>query len=147
MTIGPEPIKRTDFSSLRSGMLTFVGENAIERLAAVARKALDQSLEAREQVARVVRARRGLRMVLYREKRRAQAAQSLDGLIVEIDVRKRGASRHGFGVNRETVVLRGDLDAARAQIHHRMIRAVMAEAELVGPASQRQGQNLMTETN
>src|ERR1700675_3937897 len=50
-------------------------------------------------------------------------------------------------VDREAVVLRSDLDAPRAQIHHRMIRAMMPKIELVSLPAQRQPQQLMPEAN
>src|SRR5208282_2342999 len=45
------------------------------------------------------------------------------------------------------MVLRGDLDAPRAEIHHRMIGAMMAEIELVSLAAQRQPDQLMTKAD
>ncbi len=53
-------------------------------------------------------------------------------------MRKLGASRQRLRIDREAMILRGDLHPPRAQIHHRMIRAVMAEAELVGVAAERE---------
>src|SRR5271170_4400545 len=45
------------------------------------------------------------------------------------------------------MILRSYLDLLRAQVHHRIIGAVMAEAELIGPAAEREAENLMAETD
>ena len=45
------------------------------------------------------------------------------------------------------MVLRGDLDPPRAQIHHGVICAMMPKIELVSLPAQRQPQQLMPETN
>src|SRR5208282_6446739 len=45
------------------------------------------------------------------------------------------------------MVLRRDLDAPGAQVHHRMIGAMMAEVELVSLAPQRQPDQLMAEAD
>src|SRR5712692_9551024 len=104
--------------------------------------------EAGEQVMSVVRARRRLRMVLDGEDRQLAVAHALGGPIVQIDVGLLEPDlRHGLGVDGEAVILRRDLDAARGQIAHRMIGAVVSELELVGAAAEGQSQDLVPEAD
>jgi hypothetical protein len=69
----------------------------------------------------VVRAGGCLGVVLHRERRDVQAAQALDDVVVETDVADLGtAERRVHGpvercVDREAVVVRGDLDAPVAR--------------------------------
>src|SRR5690242_18028954 len=107
------------------------------------RKRFDQASEPCEQVAGVVRPGRRLRMILHGEKRHAGPPQALDGLIVQIEMREFGASLERLGIDREAMVLGSDLHAVGAEVLHRVIRAVMAEAELVGFASKCETENLM----
>src|ERR1700689_1515919 len=94
-----------------------------------------------------MRSRRSFRMVLHRKKRHAGSLQSLDGVVIQVQMRQYRAPFERVVVDREAVVLRRDLDAPRAQIHHRMIGAMMAEVELVGLAAERQPKQLMSETD
>ena len=89
---------------------SLVGNDLVERFGAVTRKRFDQFAKSREQISRIMRTRRRLRMILHREKRHADAAQSLDGVVVEIDVRQLGAAPHRIGIDREAMILRGDFD-------------------------------------
>jgi hypothetical protein len=69
MMIGPEPITSTEFRSARLGIA------AVHQLAELA-----------EQTARVVRAGRGLRVVLHAENRKFLVSHSFDGVVVQVDV-------------------------------------------------------------
>ena len=65
-----------------------------------------------EQVERVVRAGRRLRVVLHGEGPRAGGAEALDGAVVQVHVGDAAVSRQVAIVHREAVVLAGDLDLA-----------------------------------
>src|SRR5436190_18480480 len=114
MTIGPEP------SSMILWMSSLRGTDGLQ--------------EAVELVQRVVRARPGLRVVLDRRGLDLEQVQPLDGAVVEVhQAQLRGAEvglpahgmvlaqalcapRGGWGLNREAVVLRRDLDALREHV-------------------------------
>ena len=101
-----------------------------------------------EEVAGVVRSGRGLGMILHAEERQRAVAHAFVGVIVQIDVRDFDvARRERFGIHAEAVVLRRDFDFLRAQIFHRMIRAVMAEFQLECLAAQREAAELMAEAD
>src|ERR1700735_1799024 len=125
----------------------FSCNDPLERFCAVSRKRFNQFSKSGEQVARIMRPRRRLGMVLHGKKWHSRSLQSLYGVVVQIEMRKYRASLQRFVVDREAMVLRGDLDAPRAKIHHRMIRAMMPEIELVGLAAQRQPEQLMPEAD
>src|SRR6266550_4421025 len=76
----------------------------------------------------VVRPGAGLWMELHRPRPLAAQLQALDGAVVERDVRllARLCRR-----DREAVVLRRDENAVRGALEHRMVRAAVAERELV----------------
>ena len=80
MTIGPEPMTRTDWISVRLGTL-----------------ALHQGYETVEQVRGVVRAGGRLGVVLDAEGRLVEQLQALDDLVVEADVGDLGAAERGVG--------------------------------------------------
>ena len=121
-----------------------------------------QSHEAVEQVARVVRARAGLRVVLDRRARDVPQDQALDRAVVEVEMGELGGAelrlpahrlvgldpRLAVGpLHREPVVLRRDLDPARIEILHRVVRAPVAERELEGLEADRPAQQLMPEAD
>src|SRR5687768_12752759 len=120
MTIGPEPMTRTDWISVRLGTL-----------------ALHELYEAVEQVGRVVRARRRLGVVLDAERRLVEQLQPLDDLVVQADVRDLGTPVGGLGdlverrVDGEAVVVRGDLDLAGRTVLHGLVDAPVAVLQLV----------------
>src|SRR5262249_18627880 len=102
--------------------------------------------EAMEQVVGVVRTGRGFRMVLHREHGPFAMPEALARAVVEVEVRRLPAvRRHRRGVDGEAVVLRGDLDLAGRQVLDRMIRAVVAERQLVGAAARGEAENLVAE--
>src|SRR6188472_651417 len=125
MTIGPEPRIRMRSRSSRLGT-----------------DGLDEPVEL---VEGVVRARAGLGVVLDRRALDLEQLEPLDRAVVEVDVCERGLAEvgrpaHGLvsldapaavrGADREAVVLRGDLDAARAQVLDRVVGPAVAEGQL-----------------
>src|SRR3954453_5229203 len=131
MTIGPEPIKRILLMSSRLGISTQPAARSCRQLH-----------EAVEQVAGIVRSGTRLRVVLDRRAGDVAQDKALHRTVVEVQVRqlRRPELRlpaHGLvpldtglaprPLDREAVVLRGDLDAAGLKVLHRMVRAPMAE--------------------
>ena len=110
-----------------------------------------------EQVGRVVRAGRGLGVVLHRERlQRAVGGpqlETLDHVVVEADVAHRGGAvrrlgrRVERGVDREPVVVRRDLDLAGRAVHHRLVDAAVAVDELVGAETERAAEQLVAEAD
>src|SRR5688572_10573429 len=125
MTIGPEPTSRIFSMSLRRGKV----------------------YEAVEEVAGVVRARAGLRVVLDGAAGHVAEHQALDGPVVEVEVGELGGAEVGLPAHRlvtldpalaprprdrETVVLRGDVDAAGREVLDGVVGATVAERQLEG---------------
>ncbi len=101
-----------------------------------------------EQVVRVVRAGRGLGVILHAEQRQRAVAQALQRVVVQVDVRQVDfALLQRVGIDGEVVIVRGDLDLAGLHLLHRMIAAVMSELQLVSLAAQRQPDQLMPQTD
>src|SRR5665647_1122289 len=118
------------------------------------RSALGHELdEAVEEVDRVVRTGGSLRVVLNREGRNIKAFQPLHHVVVEADMRDTHlpVSRVDIalqgGVHGEAVVVRGDLDSARAPVQNRLVDAAMAVLELVGAESERTTEDLVAEAD
>ena len=66
-----------------------------------------------EQVVRIVRAGRGFGVVLHAEDRLAAVAEAFERLVVQVDVRDFDVVQvERIGIDREAVVVRGDLDPA-----------------------------------
>ena len=100
---------------------------------------------------------RRLGVILDRKHRTVQTDQSFDRVIVQTQMCDRDVAecRIHYGrsirncvdrrhdLNREIVVLRGDLNLPRAEIHDRMIRPMVAELQLIGFESQRETENLV----
>src|SRR5437879_13852193 len=74
-------------------------------------------------------------MILHRERRPLAVGEPLARAVVEVHVRRlppvAGDRR---GLDREPVILRGDLDLARREVLHRMVRGVVAVLVLVAAA-------------
>ena len=85
----------------------------------------DQLAELTEQAARVVRPGRGLGVILHAKHRLGLVAQPLDRLVVEVDPVHRHVAWQRVGIDRETVVLRGDLYPAALEILHRLVGTAM----------------------
>src|SRR5260370_18480470 len=118
MMMGPEPMMRMRWRSLRVGMLFCLPY---------------QFGEVVEQVVRIVRTGRGFGMVLHTEYRLAAMAETLQRLIVQIDVGDFDLAQiERIRVHGEPVIVRGDLDAAGEFVAHRMDGAAMSELMLVG---------------
>src|SRR5207237_6301206 len=151
MTIGPEPITRTRLMSVRLGMYRGQLPASSFQLPAggwwLLRPSVHAFDELLEQVIGVVRPGRRFRMVLHAEHRFRLVTQTLDGAVVQIDVRDGDIRWQRLRVDREAVILRGDLDLARFQLLHRVVCAPMTELQLVGLAAQRQRKDLMPETD
>ena len=86
-------------------------------------------------------------MVLHAEHRFGLVPQTLHGPIVQIDVCHFDVRRQRIGIDREAVILRGDLDLAGFQFLHGMVGPAVAKFELVSLTTERQGQNLVTEAD
>ena len=105
-----------------------------------------QLAELVEQVARVVRARARLRVVLHAERGNLTAPDALDHSVVEVHVRDVGGVEP-VGVDREVVVLARDLDLSGREVTDRMVAAVMSERQLERPRAQRGAEQLMSEAD
>ena len=100
--------------------------------AAASVQLIDQPHEVAEEIKRIMRPRRRLRMVLDSDHRLAAMAKALQRLIVQINVSKfHIIFAERIGIDCEAVILRGDLYAAGLQMLHRMITAAMAEFQFV----------------
>ena len=115
----------------------------------------DEVAEAVEEVVGVVRSGGGLGVVLHREGRDVERAQALDDLVVEPDVAHLDAAvavravelAVDRRVDREAVVVRGDLDAAGRLVEHRLVDAAVAERQLVGAEAERAAEQLVAEAD
>ena len=76
-----------------------------------------------------MRARARLWMVLHRERRQRLVAHSLDGTVVEIDVRNLETFRNGLRHDCEVVVLARYLHLARREVLHGVVAPMMPELE------------------
>src|ERR1700712_3632124 len=103
--------------------------------------------KSREQVVRVVRSRRRLRMILDAEDRLTHDLEPFVRVIEQVLVRDRDARRQRLDIDDEPVVLRRDLDLTRRLVEDGMVPAVMTERELLGPAAERQAEDLMAEAD
>src|SRR5689334_4542899 len=127
MTIGPEPIRQIDS---RSGRLGIAGSHL-----------LDPRLD---DAPGVVRPGAGLRVELDGLGALAAQLQALDGPVVEGDVRLVAGLRWRHG---EAVVLRGDDDAVRGALEHRVVRAAVSEGQLVRLAPGREREQLVAQAD
>lgn len=137
----------TDLMSVRFGIsLTFLGV------------VLHKFAETVEQVGRIVRACCGLRVVLHGECGDVHALQAFDHVVVQIDVgdehlavlavfKRRVDLLADRGVDREAVVVGGDLDLAGGQILDRLVDAAVAELELVGAEAECAAEQLVAKAD
>ena len=86
-------------------------------------------------------------MILDREDRQRFVPQAGDSFVVEVDVRYLDIRRQRIRINRETVVVRGDLDLTGVEIFDRLVAAAMAEFEFVGRAAKNLAKDLMPEAD
>lgn len=102
--------------------------------------------------------RGGLGVVLHREGRDIDTLQAFDHIVVQVDVRdehttvfavfiRRFNDLADRRVDRETVVVGGDLDLAGGHVTHRLVDAVMTELELVGLKTERTAKELIAEAD
>src|SRR5437870_3911858 len=133
MTIGPEPMRRIERMSVRRG---------IEPLSTLNR--LDESPE---QIPRVVWAGRRLRMILHGKGGLPLHGETLDGLVVQIEMRHLGAAAERLRVDGEAVVLRRDLDLAGGEVLDRLVPPVVPELELERPPAEREAHDLVAEAD
>src|SRR5262249_6556196 len=119
-------------------------ERVREKMASMARHELREALE---QVERVVRARGGFGVVLHAKSAEVGDLQALARDVVEVRVGALRADRERVEIDAEAVVLRGDLDAPGGEVLHRLVRAAVAEFELVGLAAEGQGEELVAEAD
>jgi len=87
-------------------------------------------------------------VVLHREDRPLAVPEPLAGAIVEIHMRRFPAELgHRRRIDREAVVLRGDLDLPGRRVLDRVVRAVMTEGQLVGAPAGREAEDLVAEAD
>ena len=135
MTMGPEPTIRMRWRSLRRGIRYPI-------------PSLDHLHEIVEQIVRIVRAGRGLGMVLHAEHRMIAMAEAFQRLVVQIDVGELDLVQvERIGIHREAVIVRRDLHLVGELVQHRVIGAAMAELQLVGLAAKREAENLMAQAD
>ena len=132
MTIGPEPMMRIEWMSVRFGIRT---------------PASISSANISNRYLAVVRARPGLRVVLHAERRHTAHPHALVGLVVEVEVGHLDLAVEARRVDAEVVVLAGDLDVAGRLVAHRMVAAVVAERQLERVAAERPAEQLMAEAD
>src|SRR5688500_5071554 len=95
-----------------------------------------------------MRARSSFGVVLHSHQGFATVPESFQGPVVQICVCELNlAGLERIGINRESVVLRGDLNASGPNLFDGMIPAVMPEFQFVGPPTKRQPQTLMTKAD
>src|SRR5690349_9826996 len=99
--------------------------------------------EASEEVTGVVWAGRRLGVVLDAERARVGHREPLDCAVVEVQVGDYGLALQARFVYRKAVVVRSDLDLARGEVLHRLVRATVAELHLVRLPSECESENLM----
>src|SRR5271168_2637216 len=129
MTIGPAPMIRMLSMSVRLGIL------------------VHQPGKALEQIMAIVRAGARLRVVLDRKDRLADHPQPFIGLVEEREMSRLDAFGQAFWVDDKPMVLAGDLDLAGLQILDRVISSAVTARHLVGPAAERQRQQLVAEAD
>ena len=108
---------------------------------------LDEFREFAEEVAGVVGARGGFRVVLDGEDGGVAVAEAFDGLVVEIDVGDLDVGGEGIGVDGEAVVLAGDGDLAGAEVFDGLVAAAVAEGEFEGFSAEGVAEDLVAEAD
>ncbi len=110
-----------------------------------------------EEIAGVVRAGSGFRVVLHREclesTRRISELQTLDHVVVEADVADLSGAVRGVvplprrSSHGKSVVMRGHLDLPRGEVHHRLVDAAMSVPQLEGAEAERPAKELVAEAD
>ena len=71
-------------------------------------------------------------MILNGKERQLTMRQSLNGVVVQVEMSYLRRSFERVGVNGKSVVLRGNLHLSSREIHDRLIPSMVAELEFVG---------------
>src|SRR5439155_22111330 len=101
----------------------------------------------REELVVGPRARPRFAMILHGDDRELTVGHAFDRAVVEIQVRDfEFGARERVGVYRDSVVLRGYVDASAALILDRLVAAPVSELQFVRLPAEGKGQQLMTET-
>src|SRR5262245_16042676 len=101
-----------------------------------------------KQVSGIVGAGRGLRVILDGKDWQALVAKALDGAVVQVDVSYDSAlGLQRLLIDREPVILAGDLDPPGIQILDWLISATVAELELVSRCPDRAAKELVAEAD
>src|SRR5215208_5289398 len=108
---------------------------------------LDIVHELFEQVARVPWSRARLGVVLHAPGPLLGARDALDGAVVEVAVGQLNAISERILANSEAVILARYLDTSRLQVSDGMVRAVVAERQLVGLAAEGEPEELVSEAD
>src|SRR3954451_15652373 len=128
MTIGPAPMMRMLFRSLRFGI-------AHQRGKAV------------EQITDIVRPGASFGMALEAEGWAIGSCDPLKGTVEERDVRRPQVGAQGCRVDGEAMVLAGNPHLAGIQILHRVVGAVVPELHLKGLRARSEAHELVTEAD
>src|SRR4029453_14456995 len=101
-----------------------------------------------EEIVRIVRTRRRLRVILHAEHRQLAMPQAFARPVVQIEVARLPAGRgHRRRIDREVGVLGRGFPPPGGEVAHRMVGAVVSERQLVGAATGGQAQDLMAQTD
>ena len=100
-----------------------------------------------EQVVAVVRSGGRFGVVLDAERLQLLVADAFNGLIVQVDVSDFGPFRQGVDVEREAVILRGNLDLSGLLVEDRLIRPPMTELQLERLAAQSESEQLLPQAD
>src|SRR5213592_4762605 len=136
--MGPEPITIAVLTSSRLG----IAPPPCRGL-----RPLDLRDEVPEDVLVVPGPGPGLRMVLDREDRQLAVGHALDRAIVQVDMSHLELRREGIRIDREAMVLRGDVDAAGPQVLDRLVAAAVAELQLERLSSEGERKQLVAEAD
>ena len=94
-----------------------------------------------------MRPRRRLRVILHRQHRQPGMSETLQRLVVQIDVRRHHVAGQCGRIDRESVVLRRDLHPAGPLIPHRVVRPPMPVFQLERLRPERLAQQLNPEAD
>ena len=91
----------------------------------------------------VLRSRAGLRVELHGEDRPILHAQTFERPVEQRGMRLLQARGQGFPRHDETVVMRGDLNAAGCEVLNRMVAAAVAQMHLDGASAEGESEQLV----
>src|ERR1700752_4304627 len=150
MTIGPAPMIRMLSMSVRRGTLSAGPGLAAQRsfgrqLQLRLQAPQHEVVEALEQRPQVVRSGTGFRMSLEAERRAVLEGNPLERAVEQRAVCRLHRLRERALIDREAVILAGDVDAARLELLHRVVGAVVAELHLHGARAGGESEELVAE--